>query len=157
MKLHYCLILLLPLTTQHPAAAQSYHSSSGRARVINQSSNGLDQPSSSYIGSGTMSKSAQGYNSPSTVANPGLPGVNMGANIRTPGDNLYRPKQTNNNNYYQAPRRAPANNAPQQYYYQPGQNNQTSTYRRSPSGNYTPGTATYAEQGYSGEGSTHRY
>ncbi len=58
-------------------------------RVINQSANGLAYPSSSYIGPGTLSKTAQqgaGYNPQN---NPGLPKVNHGGYFGTPGDNLY--------------------------------------------------------------------
>ncbi len=58
-------------------------------RLINQSSNGLAQPSSSYIGPGTLSKTAQEGAGYVPQANPGLPKVNRGAYIGTPGDNLY--------------------------------------------------------------------
>lgn len=72
----------------YPSSAQN--SSSSGARVIYQSSNGLAYPSSSYIGPGTLSKTAQegaGYAIPK--ANNGLPKVNRGSYFGTPGDNLY--------------------------------------------------------------------
>jgi hypothetical protein len=82
-----------------PAVAQgsSYNYSYGNSRVI-QGGNGLATPSSSYIGAGTMSQSARGLQQGGLVPNPGLPAVNMGANIRTPGDNQYRQKPVQQNN-----------------------------------------------------------
>jgi hypothetical protein len=58
-------------------------------RVINQSSNGLAYPSSSYIGPGTLSKTAQQGAGYAPQNNPGLPKVNHGGYFGTPGDNLY--------------------------------------------------------------------
>jgi len=46
-------------------------------------------PSSTYIGPGTVSKSAQGIIKYGAQVNPGLPKVNRGNYIGTPGDNLY--------------------------------------------------------------------
>jgi hypothetical protein len=71
------------------ALGQNYNYSYGNSRVINQSSNGLAYPSGTYIGTGTMSKSAQGVIQYGAQVNPGLPKVNRGAYIGTPGDNLY--------------------------------------------------------------------
>ena len=68
-----------------PALAQ-YHYSYGDSRVVNQNQTGLYTPSGTYIGAGTMSKSAQGKGAGIGGA---LPAVNMGAHVRTPGDNMY--------------------------------------------------------------------
>jgi hypothetical protein len=90
-----------------------------------------------------LSKSAQGINTTSNSANPNLPSVNMGANVRTPGDNQYRPKQpVYRQRVYQSRQQRPA-----QYYYEPGQNNQSHSYRPNQYSKVR-GTATYAEQGY---------
>lgn len=78
-----------------PAGAQgtSYNYSYGSSRVVNQNQTGLYHPSGTYIGPGTMSQSARGLppGGPGSMSNPLLPRVNMGANVRTPGDNLYQP------------------------------------------------------------------
>jgi hypothetical protein len=73
-----------------PALAQgSYSYSWGDSRVVNSNQSGLVHPSGSYIGPGTMSQSAKGYYGTGIQTNPGLPRVNMGANVATPGDNMY--------------------------------------------------------------------
>jgi len=137
------LLLFVALTFFSSAAcAQNYQNN---ARVINQSTNGLAAPSSSYIGSGTLSKSAQGVNQPPSNTNPNLPAVNMGANVRTPGDNQYRPKQQQS--YSQQTIRTSGKRQPVLHYYEPGQNNQPRSYQPNQYSKVR-GTATYAEQGY---------
>lgn len=128
----------LPVFAQH-------HYEYGNSRVVRQSQTGLANPSSTYIGSGTLSKTAQGIEPNS---NPGLPSVNMGANIRTPGDNMYRPKQQ----YQQRPmqqggRRYYYMQPPQQQqnYYTPGQNQQTYNEYKPDRANFG-----YAQQGPGG-------
>ncbi len=66
-----------------------YTYSWGNSRVVDQTQIGLPNPSSTYIGSGTLSKSAQGATTSGPLVNPGLPRVNHGAYVGTPGDNLY--------------------------------------------------------------------
>lgn len=80
------LAFLLSLQAAVPAFAQNYHQSYGTSRVVNQHQTGLYEPSGTYIGGGTLSQSAQGK-----AAGIGgmLPSVNMGAHVRTPGDNMY--------------------------------------------------------------------
>lgn len=72
-----------------PALSQGYHYSSGNARVVNQNQTGLYYSESTYIGPGTISKTAQGKSVSGAQANPLLPKVPWGANIATPGDNFY--------------------------------------------------------------------
>jgi len=72
-----------------PAMAQGYTYRYGDTRVVQQSSIGLPNPSSTYIGTGTLSKSAQGAMTGGPLANPGLPRVNHGSYVGTPGDNQY--------------------------------------------------------------------
>lgn len=70
-----------------PAAlAQTYHYNYGDSRVTNQSQTGLSNPSGTYIGTGTLSQSAQGRNAGTGGA---LPNTTMGGYIRTPGDTIY--------------------------------------------------------------------
>jgi hypothetical protein len=71
------------------AQGVSYNYRYGDSRIINQSETGLSHPSGTYIGPGTFSKSAQGIAEKGSQANPGLPKVNAGGFIGTPGDNLY--------------------------------------------------------------------
>jgi hypothetical protein len=71
---------------QLPSFAQAYNESFGGSRVIYQNQTGLFNPSSTYIGAGTLSRSAQGKGAGIGGA---LPAVNMGSHVRTPGDNLY--------------------------------------------------------------------
>lgn len=85
MKTKYALLVAGLLASQVPAVAQ-YHYSYGDSRVTNQSQTGLYRPSGTYIGSGTMSQSAQGKNA---GIGGDLPSVRMGAHVRTPGDNMY--------------------------------------------------------------------
>jgi hypothetical protein len=73
-----------------PAQAQSYHYSWGNSRVVMQNQTGLYTPSATYIGGGTISRSAQGL--PAGVSSSGLNGLpqtHFGANVGTPGDNQY--------------------------------------------------------------------
>lgn len=85
MKIIAGLVVAASMATSIPAYAQ-YHYSYGTSRVTNQNQTGLFTPSATYIGAGTMSQSAQGK-----AAGVGglLPSVNMGAHVRTPGDNMY--------------------------------------------------------------------
>jgi hypothetical protein len=71
------------------AQGTNYNYRYGDSRIIMQSETGLTHPSSTYIGPGTISKSAQGVPEMGAQANPGLPKVNSGGFIGTPGDNLY--------------------------------------------------------------------
>lgn len=80
---------LLALNSYVSAFGQDYNYRYGGCRVINQSQIGLPNPSSTYIGVGTLSKSAQGAIEIGAQANPNLPKVNAGGFIGTPGDNLY--------------------------------------------------------------------
>lgn len=80
----------LSLASSLPSSAQgSYSYSYGDSRIVNSNQSGLVHPSGSYIGPGTMSQSAKGYYGTGIQTNPGLPRVNMGANVATPGDNMY--------------------------------------------------------------------
>lgn len=72
-----------------PALSQNYHYGNGTARVVNQNQTGLYYSESTYIGPGTISKTAQGKQVGGAQANPLLPKVPWGANIQTPGDNFY--------------------------------------------------------------------
>jgi len=109
----------------------NYNYRYGDQRVIIQSETGLVHPSSTYIGPGTLSKSAQGASEVGAQVNPGLPKVNHGGFIGTPGDNMY------GNNPIRAvePKRMAAKRpvqiiyvrpqqptAPKEYAYTPGQN-----------------------------------
>ncbi len=154
--------LALALTSQ-TANAQNYTYSWGTSRVVNKSQDGLSNPSGTYIGTGTLSRSAQGQQAGVTgndASNSGLPRVNMGAHIRTPGDNLYQKppaamppgpvKMQNVNGMQGVPqqRMVPANYGNQNVYnnnnnqnynqnqnvYYPGQNAQqnTNTYNQQP-------------------------
>ncbi len=82
-------VVSVGLSSHRSAFGQDYNYRYGGLRVINQSQIGLPNPSSSYIGSGTLSKSAQGAIETGAQANPNLPKVNVGGFIGTPGDNLY--------------------------------------------------------------------
>jgi len=83
-------LLSLSLAISSRAQAQyEYHYSYGGSRVVQQDDIGLNRPSGTYIGTGTLSKSAQGVQEVGAQVNPGLPRVNHGAYIGTPGDNLY--------------------------------------------------------------------
>lgn len=73
-------------STACPAFGQAYNYSYGNTRVIQQNQTGLYMPSSTYIGPGTLSRSAQGK---TAGVGGSLPAVNMGSHVRTPGDNLY--------------------------------------------------------------------
>jgi hypothetical protein len=80
-------ILIATLYSIYPCLAQN--NSTASARIINQSSNGLAYPSSSYIGTGTLSRTAQQGIGIAPQSNLALPKVNHGAYFGTPGDNLY--------------------------------------------------------------------
>lgn len=92
MKSVSLLSAALALTGCLPCLAQGYSYNYGDARVVDQRRSGLLSPSATYIGPGTSSQSGRGLpaGAPGSTANPLLPRVNMGANVRTPGDNLYQ-------------------------------------------------------------------
>lgn len=124
MKIPVLSLLVILSTNVLPACAQ-HHYEYGGSRVVRQSQNGLSTPSSTYIGAGTLSKTAQGIEPNS---NPNLPSVNYGGAIKTPGDNIYRPKepqQRSQRRYYQQPRYMYMPQQQRQNYYVPGQNQQT--------------------------------
>jgi hypothetical protein len=133
-----------------PVNAQEYHRDFGGARVVQQNMTGLYNPSATYIGAGTLSRSAQGKGS---GIGGSLPAVNMGSTVRTPGDNLYNndgtDRQGNGALIYQDTERAMAAQTrykmsvararaqakakaqaqgPKGNLYIPGSNNGTSTY-----------------------------
>lgn len=127
------LLLISALLACPSAFAQgvSYNYRYGDSRIINQSETGLSHPSGTYIGSGTLSKSAQGIAETGAQANPGLPKVNSGGFIGTPGDNMYgnNPiRSVEAKKMVRAPVRVIYVQAPQQprgpreYAYTPGQN-----------------------------------
>ena len=131
-------LLTIPALAQ---VSQPYHYNYGNERVVIQSQTGLYHPSSTYIGPGTMSKSAQGYQEGGKQANPGLPVVNHGSFIGTPGDNLYSdnpirsveqkkaaPGQPMRVIYVQAPRQQQQVRERPGYNYVPGQNNGAAEY-----------------------------
>jgi len=129
------LLLLLALIICPNAFAQgtNYNYRYGDSRIIIQSQTGLTYPSSTYIGPGTFSKSAQGIPENGAQANPGLPKVNAGGFIGTPGDNLYgdnpiravQPKRMVRQPvriiYVQPPQQQQPRQ-PKEYTYVPGQN-----------------------------------
>lgn len=86
MKNSALLLAALLSVTALPAFAQGYHKSYGNSRVVQQNQTGLYTPSATYIGAGTMSRSAQGKSAGVGAA---LPVVNMGSHVRTAGDNMY--------------------------------------------------------------------
>lgn len=88
----YCAMLVAP----PPGQCQTYHYQSGGSRVVRQSQTGLYYSDPSYIGPGTLSQTAQGKQIGGGQANPGLPKVPWGANISTPGDNMYSPAPVKN-------------------------------------------------------------
>jgi hypothetical protein len=133
-----------------PAGAQAYNREYGGARVVQQNMTGLYNPSSTYIGAGTLSRSAQGK---ASGVGGLLPSVNMGSTVRTPGDNMYNndgtDRQANGAFIYQDTERAMAAQArykamsrqraadararfqaqaPKGNVYIPGSNNGTATY-----------------------------
>jgi hypothetical protein len=118
-------------------AQYEYHYSYGNSRVVQQDQTGLNRPSDTYIGSGTLSKSAQGAQQVGPQVNPGLPRVNHGAYIGTPGDNLYgahpilspaEEQQERTQMMLQRQRRRvltqprPQSEEPKGFLYQPGEN-----------------------------------
>lgn len=123
MRIYTLSLLVLLGINGLPVCAQ-HHYEYGGSRVVRQSQNGLATPSSTYIGTGTLSKTAQGIEPNS---NPNLPQVNMGGAIKTPGDNIYRPKQSQQQypQRYQQRRYMYMQPQQQQNYYVPGQNQQT--------------------------------
>jgi len=170
-KIVSLLALALLCGTQAPTLAQTYHREYGGSRVIQQNMTGLYTPSATYIGAGTLSRSAQGK---SAGVGGALPAVNMGSTVRTPGDNLYNndgsDRQANGALIYQDTELAIVKNnfrkaelARRRAYYQerqqakvqaqgnlyiPGSNTGTSTYGSVPTGGIRykgNGAATYGE------------
>lgn len=86
MKNSALLLATLLSITVLPSFAQGYHKSYGNSRVVQQNQTGLYTPSATYIGAGTLSRSAQGKCAGVGAA---LPVVNMGSHVRTAGDNMY--------------------------------------------------------------------
>ena len=84
-----CAAFLLVGAPPSWSQGQSYHYSYGGGRIVNQGQIGLSNPSGTYIGPGTLSQTARGNTPGGAQANPGLPAVNFGAHIGTPGDNQY--------------------------------------------------------------------
>ena len=153
-----------------PALAQTYHMEYGGSRVVQQNQTGLYMPSSTYIGAGTLSRSAQGKKA---GVGSSLPAVNMGSTVRTPGDNMYNndgtDRQANGAFIYQDTERAiiidqarsqqlarqrqlmlerRRSQGPQGHLYVPGSNTGTATYGTVPTGGLLyrgNGTATYGE------------
>lgn len=127
------LSLLTTLAIGPSALAQgsNYNYRSGDSRVIIQSETGLANPSSTYIGAGTLSQSARGVINTGAQVNPGLPKVNRGGYLGTPGDNLYGANPIYSRPPMQASiRRQPRSNpaqgprpstSPKEYTYIPGQ------------------------------------
>jgi hypothetical protein len=119
--------LIVALTQASLPALGQYHYNYGGSRVVNQGQTGLSNPSSTYIGAGTMSQSARGL--PAGMSSGGLPQTKMGGAVGTPGDNQYTDavqyerrfghphRVLRNNQYYnQQPQQ------PQGHFYVPGQN-----------------------------------
>jgi hypothetical protein len=69
---------------------EGYSYSGGSARVVNQASKAYHMPGATAIGSGTMSRSAQGFASATEQSNPGLPTVHWGSTVSTCGDQQYK-------------------------------------------------------------------
>lgn len=154
MKSIPVILVAIVCASSLPAGSQSYQYSYGTSRVVNQGQNGLANPSSSYIGPGTVSQSARGL--PAGVSSggmSGLPQTKMGAHVGTPGDNQYsyavqserlygkrvigRNRQNGNQQW---------NNAnPDLHYYVPGQNGGAIKQGQFVAPRYGGGTATYAE------------
>ncbi|MBS1953741.1 MAG: hypothetical protein JST89_06145 [Cyanobacteria bacterium SZAS-4] len=67
------------------AITMSLHSEARDPRLL-AAENGLDSPSSTYIGAGTMSASAKGSDQNGQRPNANLPKVPWGATVGTPGD-----------------------------------------------------------------------
>ncbi len=152
MKLSAFSLLFLLGTNCLPVCAQ-HHYEYGGSRVVRQSQNGLANPSSTYIGSGTLSKTAQGIE---PQGNPSLPSVNYGGAIKTPGDNIYQPKQPQQRypqRYQQQRRYMYMPQQQQQNYYTPGQNQQTYNEYKPDRSNFgygqqnSGGVATYGSYG----------
>lgn len=172
MKNNALFLAALLSITALPAFAQQYHKSYGNTRVVQQNQTGLYTPSATYIGAGTMSRSAQGKSAGVGAA---LPVVNMGSHVRTAGDNMYNDqgsmRASNGAFLYQdqymmeqnRKRQAAMaqqqrqqqmmmrnNPRPQGNLYVPGQNG-AATVQSGGQTYYNPGgTATYAETGSSG-------
>lgn len=182
MKTKFGLLIAVLLATQTIPAQAQYHYSYGDSRVTNQHSTGLYTPSGSYIGAGTLSQSAQ-----NKAAGIGgiLPSVNMGAHVRTPGDNMYDGNGTDRMNngalIYQdqkqailsrkaaiiAGRRAQMMRQNRQYQqqqqqgyvYMPGSNGATASYANQPVTQIQynrSGSATYGDS-YNGKSSVRQF
>lgn len=162
-----------------PASSQNYHYNYGGGRVVNQNNIGLSQHSSTYIGTGTMSQSAQGKGA--GVGNSALPSVPLGSHVRTAGDNMYNNQGSNRmsngaliyqdqadaltsartQKYRQAQQRVQMRQMQQMQqqrqgnFYVPGSNGAAATYGNAPSTQMQysgSGAATYGG-GYSDKGS----
>jgi hypothetical protein len=150
-------------------AQYEYHYSYGNSRVVQQDSIGLERPSGSYIGTGTLSKSAQGALQTGPLVNPGLPRVNAGSFVGTPGDNMYgahpiyspAEEQKQKVEVWQQQRQRrlqmirqqpqPQNDQPKGFLYQPGENLKAGsgafmTYPSSDSSATSSGPAIYNPQ-----------
>jgi len=94
MKAFALVSAALALASCLPAFGQgsNYTYNYGSSRVVNQSQTGLYKPAGTQIGPGTMSQTARGLppGGSASMSNPLLPRVNMGANVRTPGDAMYQ-------------------------------------------------------------------
>ncbi|MFN8658563.1 MAG: hypothetical protein U0105_19670 [Candidatus Obscuribacterales bacterium] len=175
MKNSALLLAALLSFTALPSFAQGYHKSYGNSRVVQQNQTGLYTPSATYIGAGTMSRSAQGKSAGVGAA---LPVVNMGSHVRTAGDNMYndqgsmrasngsflyqdqymaeqaRKKQAAMNQQAKMMARQRGQQVRQQNgnFYVPGQNG-SATVQAGGQTYYNPGgMSTYAEAGNSGGG-----
>lgn len=157
----HLLAVALAVSTNIPAIAQGgYHYNYGGSRVVNQNQTGLYNPSSTYIGAGTMSQSARGLPAGVTSGGmSGLPQTKFGATVGTPGDNQYtdsvqyerrfgRRRVVRNGQVYYQQDQAQSN--PNMHYYVPGQNGGAIRQGQFVAPRYgynngQGGTATYAE------------
>lgn len=137
-----------------PVCAQGYHQSYGDSRVVRQNQTGLYNPSGSYLGAGTLSRSATGQAAGSRAGN--LPSTTWSASIRAPGDGLYngadgtmrqengsviyadqvmarnaRIRQIQEQRMMQQRMQEARYNQPQGNYYVPGSNGSASSYSNS--------------------------
>lgn len=141
------LLALTQIAIYQPVQAQSYHYSWGNSRVVMQNQTGLYSPSSTYIGGGTISRSAQGL--PAGVSSSGLNGLpqtHFGANVGTPGDNQYTDRVQYSRHCSQQQRMpagrmssyagTPGDNMPSDLHpYTPGQNARNAQAQSNPYGN----------------------
>ena len=80
-------VSILPAFCQ--LGGESYHYSSGGARVVNQSMRSYRMPGLTAISPGTISQSARGIQAVGEQQNPGLPKVPWGSTVGTCGDQQY--------------------------------------------------------------------